>query len=170
MATAKISSKPYLIRAVHEWCTDQGYTPYLRVFVDANVVVPMQYVRDSEIVLNVAWEVTHQLVMGNSEITFQTRFGGIAHDVVVPIRNVIGIFASDTGQGMAFDDIYQAAQPEPQLDLQNTADHPTTAPAARALPSTIRTHKPTAAKPVEPATDATTAKKIMRPKLTIVPK
>ncbi len=97
------STKPYLIRAIHEWCADQGFTPYLSVKVDATTRVPREFVKDGEIVLNVGIEATHQLMMGNEEITFQARFNGKAFPVVVPINRVAAIYARDNGEGMAFE-------------------------------------------------------------------
>jgi stringent starvation protein B len=97
------STKPYLIRAIHEWCADQGFTPYLAVKVDATTRVPREFVKDGEIVLNVGSEATHQLQMGNEEITFQARFGGKAFPVVVPIERIAAIYASENGEGMAFE-------------------------------------------------------------------
>jgi len=97
------STKPYLIRAIHEWCADQGFTPYLAVKVDATTRVPREFVKDGEIVLNVGIEATHQLLMGNEEISFQARFGGKAFPVVVPIGRVAAIYASENGEGMAFE-------------------------------------------------------------------
>jgi stringent starvation protein B len=97
------STKPYLIRAIHEWCADQGFTPYLAVKVDATTRVPREFVKDGEIVLNVGLEATHQLLMGNEEITFQARFGGKAFPVAVPIERVAAIYASENGEGMAFE-------------------------------------------------------------------
>ena len=98
-----LSTKPYLIRAIHEWCSDQGFTPYLSVKVDALTRVPREFVKDGEIVLNVGVEATHQLMMGNEEITFQARFGGKAFPVVVPIGRVAAIYARENGEGMAFE-------------------------------------------------------------------
>ncbi len=97
------TTKPYLIRAIHEWCADQGFTPYLAVKVDATTRVPREFVKDGEIVLNVGIEATHQLSMGNEEITFQARFGGKAFPVVVPIGRVAAIYARENGEGMAFE-------------------------------------------------------------------
>jgi stringent starvation protein B len=97
------STKPYLIRAIHEWCADQGLTPYLTVSVDTTTRVPREFVKDGQIVLNVGLEATHQLLMGNEEITFQARFGGRAFPVVVPIERVAAIYASENGEGMAFE-------------------------------------------------------------------
>jgi stringent starvation protein B len=97
------STKPYLIRAIHEWCADQGFTPYLAVKVDATTRVPREFVKDGEIVLNVGLEATHQLLLGNEEISFQARFGGKAFPVVVPIERVAAIYARENGEGMAFE-------------------------------------------------------------------
>ena len=97
------STKPYLIRAIHEWCTDQGFTPYLAVKVDATTRVPREFVKAGEIVLNIGLEATHQLLIGNGEITFQARFNGKTFPVVVPINRVAAIYARDNGEGMAFD-------------------------------------------------------------------
>ncbi len=97
------STKPYLIRALHEWCADQGFTPYLTVVVDATTRVPREFVKDGQIVLNVGLEATHQLLMGNEEITFQARFGGRSFPVVVPVERVAAIYARENGEGMAFE-------------------------------------------------------------------
>jgi len=97
------TTKPYLIRAIYEWCADQGFTPYLAVNVDARTRVPRQYVKDGQIVLNVAADATTQLQMGNEEITFQARFNGVAFPVYVPIAAVVAIYARENGQGMAFE-------------------------------------------------------------------
>jgi stringent starvation protein B len=97
------STKPYLIRAIHAWCADEGFTPYLAVQVDERTRVPREFVRDGQIVLNVSVEATHQLVMGNEEITFQTRFNGASFPVIVPVDAVAAIYARENGQGMAFE-------------------------------------------------------------------
>jgi stringent starvation protein B len=97
------STKPYLIRAIHEWCLDQGFTPYLAVSVDATTRVPREFVKDGEIVLNVGADATHQMNLGNDEITFQARFNGRPYPVVVPIERVMAIYARENGQGMAFE-------------------------------------------------------------------
>lgn len=100
---AELSTKPYLIRALHEWCTDSGYTPYLAVQVDQNTVVPHEFVRDGEIVLNLSVLATHRLKIDNELITFQARFAGVARELSVPIANVLSIYARETGQGMTFE-------------------------------------------------------------------
>jgi len=97
------STKPYLIRAMYEWCVDQGFTPYLTVMVDQHTRVPSGYVREGQIVLNIGPEATHQLKIDNEQVTFQARFNGVAHHIFVPISNVIAIYARENGQGMAFE-------------------------------------------------------------------
>jgi len=96
------SNKPYLIRALHQWCTDFGFTPFIAVFVDAKVEVPMEYVKNDEIVLNLSIEACHQLQMENDWISFQARFGGVPRKIMVPITHVLAIYARENGQGMSF--------------------------------------------------------------------
>ncbi|RZL00301.1 MAG: ClpXP protease specificity-enhancing factor [Rubrivivax sp.] len=96
------STRPYLIRALHDWCTDNGFTPYLAVYVDRSVQVPQEYVKNNEIVLNVSFEATTQLQLGNEFVEFKARFGGIAREISVPVDHVIAIYARENGQGMAF--------------------------------------------------------------------
>jgi stringent starvation protein B len=96
------STRPYLVRALHDWCTDNGFTPYIAVFVDRQVQVPMEYVKNNEIVLNVGFEATSGLKLGNDFIEFRARFGGVSRDIVVPVDHVVAIYARENGQGMAF--------------------------------------------------------------------
>ena len=96
------STRPYLLRALHEWCTDNGFTPYIAVHVDARVQVPLEYVKNGEIVLNVGFEATSGLKLGNEQIEFKARFGGTPREIVVPIDHVVAIYARENGQGMAF--------------------------------------------------------------------
>ncbi|MFW2355394.1 ClpXP protease specificity-enhancing factor [Hydrogenophaga sp.] len=96
------STRPYLIRALHEWCSDNGFSPYIAVQVDASVQVPMEFVKNGEIVLNVGVDATSSLRLGNDFIEFKARFGGVAREIVVPISHVIAIYARENGQGMAF--------------------------------------------------------------------
>ena len=96
------STRPYLIRALHEWCTDNGFTPYIAVLVDRFVQVPMEYVSNNEIVLNVGFDATSSLELGNDFIQFKARFGGVAREIIVPIDHVVAIYARENGQGMAF--------------------------------------------------------------------
>jgi stringent starvation protein B len=98
-----VGTKPYLIRAIHEWCTDAGFTPYVAVAVDESVRVPMEFVKNGEIVLNVSSLATNRLELGNDAISFQARFGGVARDVYVPIGRVVAVYARENGQGMAFE-------------------------------------------------------------------
>jgi len=100
---AELSTKPYLIRAIHEWCTDSGYRPHIAVVVDESTVVPREFVRNGEIVLNVSAAATNRLRITNEAVEFEARFGGIARSVSVPIDNVTAIYAQETGHGMAFD-------------------------------------------------------------------
>ena len=96
------SNKPYLIRALHQWCTDFGFTPFIAVFVDSRVEVPMEFVKKDEIVLNLSIEACHQLQMENDWISFQARFGGIPRKIMVPVSHVLAIYARENGQGMSF--------------------------------------------------------------------
>jgi len=96
------STKPYLLRALYEWCTDNGYTPHIAVRCDAQTRVPREFVRDGEIVLNISFDATNQLQMGNEWIEFSARFSGKPHKIEVPIANVLAIYARENGQGMAF--------------------------------------------------------------------
>ena len=96
------STRPYLIRAIHEWCTDNGLTPYLAVKVDRSVQVPREYVNDGEIVLNVSYDATGSLQLGNEYIEFKARFGGKPRDIMVPVERVQAIYARESGQGMSF--------------------------------------------------------------------
>ena len=96
------STRPYLIRALYEWCTDNGFTPYVAVSVDNTVQVPREYVKNNEIVLNIGFDATSSLALGNEFIEFKARFGGVAREILVPISHVIAIYARENGQGMAF--------------------------------------------------------------------
>ena len=96
------STRPYLIRALYEWCTDNGFTPYVAVVVDETVQVPREYVKDNEIVLNIGFDATSSLTLGNDFIEFKARFAGTAREIQVPISHVIAIYARENGQGMAF--------------------------------------------------------------------
>ncbi|WP_284335114.1 ClpXP protease specificity-enhancing factor [Comamonas sp. NoAH] len=96
------STRPYLIRALHEWCTDNGLTPYLAVKVDRSVQVPREFVKDGEIVLNVSYDATGNLQLGNEYIEFKARFGGKPREIMVPVERVQAIYARESGQGMSF--------------------------------------------------------------------
>src|SRR5215831_10898165 len=99
---AERSTKPYLIRAIHEWCTDSNMTPYLAVRVDANTKVPAEHVKNGEIVLNVSHDATHRLTIGNDVIQFAARFNGVSRECSIPLEAVTGIFAKENGQGLVF--------------------------------------------------------------------
>ncbi len=100
---AETSTKPYLLRALYEWCTDNGYTPYIVVVVDGSTRVPMEFVKNGEIVLNISFDATSHLKIDNDFVHFRARFGGVSRDIEVPIDNVSAIYARENGQGMAFD-------------------------------------------------------------------
>jgi stringent starvation protein B len=102
MASETPSTKPYLIRALHQWCTDFGFTPFLAVFVDERVEVPIEFVKNNEIVLNISSEACHQLHIENDWISFQARFGGVPKKVLIPVTHVLAIYARENGQGMSF--------------------------------------------------------------------
>ena len=96
------STRPYLLRALHEWCSDNGYTPYVAVLVDETVQVPQEYVKNGEIVLNVSYDATSGLRLGNDYIEFKARFAGVAREIIIPVQRVLAIYARENGQGMAF--------------------------------------------------------------------
>lgn len=140
------STRPYLLRALHDWCTDNGLTPYIAVRVDAGVKVPHEYVKDGEIVLNVSFEATTGLKLGNEFIEFKARFGGAAREIAVPVGNVVAIYARENGQGMAFPAPNEpnSAAPEP------AAPAPASAPAGLRLASTDPAATPDADPPPDP--------------------
>lgn len=111
---SEISTKPYLLRAIYEWCTDNGYTPYLAAMVDAQTRVPREFVKNGEIVLNISFTATSGLKMDNDVIRFNARFGGVSREISVPVENVVAIYARENGQGMAFD--------VPRLPARNDTD------------------------------------------------
>jgi len=103
MQTSEVTStRPYLIRALYEWCTDNGFTPHVAVTVDDSVQVPREYVKDGQIVLNISFDATTALKLGNEFIEFKARFAGKAREIMVPINQVSAIYARENGQGMAF--------------------------------------------------------------------
>jgi stringent starvation protein B len=127
-----LSTRPYLIRAIYEWCVDSGFTPYLAVRVDEHTEVPRAHVKEGEIVLNLSADAVRNLLMGNEMITCTGRFGGVPFDIMVPVQAVIGVFAKETGQGLVFQgdgpqsppptsnggaDEYKPKPPRPQLKI-----------------------------------------------------
>ncbi|MDP3584478.1 MAG: ClpXP protease specificity-enhancing factor [Thiobacillus sp.] len=110
---AEISSKPYLIRALYEWCTDSGYTPQLLVAVDGRTRVPAGFVKDGKIVFNISAGATRNLMLDNDWIQFSARFGGVSHEISVPVDRVAAIFARENGQGLHFEPVDAPGSPEP---------------------------------------------------------
>ena len=107
---SETSTKPYLIRALHEWCTDNGYTPHIVVQVNEMTRVPVAHVRDGQITLNIGSLATNRLAIGNEFIEFQARFNGRTEDIFVPVGAVSAIYARETGAGMGFE-IEEGTQP-----------------------------------------------------------
>lgn len=133
---AEISTKPYMIRAIYEWCCDCGYTPYLLVKVGGRALVPVQHVRDGEIVLNISPVATNALRLGNDLIEFEARFNGVPEQIVVPVGNVAAIYARESGSGMAF---------SPEID-ESGNDESGAAQDAPAAPSTADSAAPAASR------------------------
>ena len=117
-----------MLRAIYEWCTDSGYTPYLAVKVDSRTTVPMEYVKKGEIVLNISFGATSGLKMDNDAIRFHARFGGVSREIYVPVDNVMAIYANENGQGMAF---------EPVLGNDDPDAKPTDSPASADVPPPV---------------------------------
>jgi stringent starvation protein B len=122
---ATTSTRPYLIRALYEWCTNNGLTPYIAVAVDDSVQVPREYVQQGEIVLNISFDATSALDIGNDFIAFKARFGGVPRQILVPVSHVIAIYARENGEGMAFPSpSLRASSPsESTVDEQSDPDH-----------------------------------------------
>ncbi|MEW6414025.1 MAG: ClpXP protease specificity-enhancing factor [Pseudomonadota bacterium] len=118
---AELSTKPYLIRALYEWCTDSGYTPQLLVAVDGRTRVPPGYVKDGQIVLNISAGATRNLTLDNDWIRFSARFGGVSHEIAIPVDRVAAIFARENGQGLHFE---PAAPPPPDAAPPDDSDAP----------------------------------------------
>ena len=130
----ELSTKPYLIRAIYEWCADAGFTPYLSVKVDANTRVPMEYVKGGEIVLSISQLATRDLTIGNEAVQFSARFNGASREVSVPIYAVQGVFARENGRGVFFD-----PETAPETTGEAPANPPATAnrvPTLQAVPQT----------------------------------
>jgi stringent starvation protein B len=118
------STRPYLIRALYDWCSDNGFTPYVAVKVDGTVQVPQEYVQGGEIVLNVSMDATSSLKLGNEFIEFKARFGGKPRDIMVPIQRVMAIYARENGQGMAFPVNDEVVTVSPTLSAVTPQDKP----------------------------------------------
>jgi stringent starvation protein B len=138
---SEIPTRPYILRALYEWCVDNGYTPHLAVKVDSHVQVPSEYVKGGEITLNIAPTAVHKLQMGNELIEFSARFGGVARQIAVPITAVHSLYARETGHGMTFD--VEPAKPAVQAE----AEREPARPVPTALPAPSDPKKPTGGKP-----------------------
>ncbi len=105
MTTPNVSpTRPYLVRAIYEWINDNALTPYLLINAEERgVFVPQQYIKDGQIVLNIAPHAVQQLLMDNDSVGFSARFGGVAQQVYVPMRAIMGLYARENGQGLFFD-------------------------------------------------------------------
>jgi stringent starvation protein B len=161
---SEISTKPYMLRAIYEWCTDSGYTPYLAVKVDASTTVPMEYVKKGEIVLNISFGATSGLKMDNDSIRFHARFGGVSREIYVPVNNVMAIYANENGQGMAFEPQLGGATEASAPAEENSAPAPVLAAVPAAVPPALAEVKTEA--PGAPDDDTDPPKKGGRPTLT----
>ena len=130
----ELSTKPYLIRAIYEWCADAGFTPYLSVKVDANTRVPMEYVKGGEIVLSISQLATRDLTIGNEVVQFSARFNGVSREVSVPIYAVQGVFARENGRGVFFDP--ETAPETTGAAPVNSSATASRAPTLQAVPQT----------------------------------
>ncbi len=152
---AETSSKPYMIRALHEWCTDNGYTPHIVVRVDQNTMVPPAHIRDGQITLNIGMMATKSLVLGNDSIEFQARFNGVTENLYVPVGAVTAIYARETGAGMGF-----------EVEEPSTDNAPATNSSTAGFAGGAQAHAPETVSPS--ATPSATATDPKRPTLTIV--
>lgn len=132
------STKPYLVRAIWEWCCDNGFTPYIAVQVDSRTQVPREFVRDGQIVLNLGPDATNKLQMGNELIEFQARFGGVARELSVPIGQVSAIYARENGAGMAFDIGETALAQDAGEEIDQLGNHGDDEPPEPPRPTTGR--------------------------------
>jgi stringent starvation protein B len=116
----ELSTKPYLIRAIYEWCSDSSFTPYLSVKVDAQTRVPNEFVKNGEIILNISHDAAHHLTLGNDFIQFSARFGGVSREISVPVNAVQGIFAKETTQGILFTLESEASVVQAEADIEKS--------------------------------------------------
>ncbi|WP_395667427.1 ClpXP protease specificity-enhancing factor [Rhodoferax sp.] len=140
-SNALASTRPYLIRALYEWCTDNAFTPFIAVHADESVRVPNEYIKDGEIVLNISFDATSALKLGNDYIEFKGRFGGVARDILIPVNRVLAIYARENGQGMAFplvqnldEDAEEPTTSSGGISSTVVADHGDAGPAPRPPP------------------------------------
>ena len=140
MVDELIPTKPYMVRAIHEWCVDNGLTPHLLVVVNAQCRVPAAYVKDGEIVLNLNHTATKDLHMDNEAIVFSARFGGVSQNLYVPMDAVKGVFARENGQGMFFEPALQANK---NLEVAPVSSVPPEANVPHSDSETPKKKKPT---------------------------
>jgi len=126
---SEISTKPYLIRALYEWCVDSGYTPQLLVAVDEHTRVPQGYVKDGQIVFNVSAGATRNLTLENDWIQFSARFGGVSHEISIPVGRVAAIFARENGQGLHFEP--ESAVSKTETEPAPASDEPSPPPKGK---------------------------------------
>ena len=130
------STRPYLIRAMYEWCTDHSFTPYVAVKVDGSVQVPREFVQGGEIVLNISFDATSALQLGNEFIEFKARFGGKPRDIMVPINRVMAIYARENGQGMSFP-VSDSPLGQTVVGMDKLASVPASTSSAASAPSSV---------------------------------
>jgi stringent starvation protein B len=123
MGNTASSQHPYFLRALYEWCVDNGYTPYVTVRVDKTTRVPPAYVKEGQIVLNIGPAAVRNLNMDNTWLTFSARFGGVSQSIEVPVANVLAIYARETGEGMSFGSV-QDEETEPELQQEVDSESP----------------------------------------------
>ena len=152
---AETSTKPYMIRALHEWCTDNGYTPQIVVRVDANTLVPPAHIQDGQITLNISMMATKGLTLGNDTIEFQARFNGVTENLYIPVGSVTALYARETGAGMGFE---VEEHREQNTAATNTSTANFAAGTQTQKPNNIAAPAAASPEPAEPK----------RPKLTIV--
>lgn len=131
------STKPYLMRAIYDWCVDSGYTPYLSVTVDALTRVPMEYVKDGQIVLNIGPIAVERFSLGNELIEFSARFNGTGRDISIPIGAVTAIYARENGQGLSFE-VGAADAPGHPVEAGESNETPPEPPRPSGKPSLRR--------------------------------
>ncbi len=149
------STRPYLLRALYEWCSDNNLTPYVAAYVDDTVKVPREHVKNNEIVLNISMDATSNLQIGNDYLQFKARFGGVAREIVVPIGHIIAIYARENGQGMAFP-VPQAVPPRGEVKESAAVSRPQGLRQVTASAREPEAHVPEASNPllqssIEPA-------------------
>ena len=149
------STRPYLIRALYEWCTDNGFTPSVAVAVDESVQVPREFVKEGEIVLNVSYDATSGLNIGNDFLAFKARFGGVPREILVPIERVMAIYARENGQGMAFP--IADTPSEPKADAKPVLSETSSDERVVQLVSVDEAAAPSAETPPEPPKPASPA-------------